>query len=278
MAFLSSAPIGVFDSGLGGLTVLRELQRHVPERQYLYLGDNARCPYGTKGAETIRRYALECAHFLMHHGVGALVVACNTASALAYSSLVKECPLPIVSTIDPAVRAALKVTKNNRIAVLCTNATFASGVYEGALKRVRADVEVVTQPCPLFVPLVEAGMLSGEIVEKVTELYLADIRRRGIDTVILGCTHYPLLIEPIRAFLGEGVTIVECGTEIAHEIRALVGPAPIVKVVREDRYFVTDEVGKFNALATTALGSGEIQATKVDSLTFAEYLPQTIAS
>jgi glutamate racemase len=278
MTLHSSAPIGVFDSGLGGLTVLRELQKHVPERHYLYLGDNARCPYGTKGADTIRRYALECAHFLMHHGVGALVVACNTASAIAYSALVKECSLPIVSTIDPAVRAALKATKNNRIAVLCTNATCASGVYEAALRSVRGDVDVVTQPCPLFVPLVEAGMLNGEIVEKVIELYLADIRRRGVDTVILGCTHYPLLVESIRAFLGEGVAIVECGTEIAREIRALVGPAPVVRVTREDKYFVTDEVGQFNSLATTVLGSDGIQATKVDSLTFAEYLPQTIAS
>ena len=121
-------------------------------------------------------------------------------------------------------------------------------------------------------------MLNGEIVEKVIELYLADIRRRGVDTVILGCTHYPLLVESIRAFLGEGVAIVECGREIAREIRALVGPAPVVRVTREDKYFVTDEVGQFNSLATTVLGSDGIQATKVDSLTFAEYLPQTIAS
>jgi len=270
MRYISShAPIGVFDSGFGGLTVLRELQRQVSEQQYLYLGDNARLPYGTKSPETVTRYTLECAHFLLQHGVGALVVACNTASAAALDSLITESPVPVIGTIQPAVTAALKATTNRRIAVLATNATCASGVYERALLSRQEGLSIASQPCPLFVPLVETGMLEGEIVDKVVELYLTELRLKEIDTVILGCTHYPFLAPAIQKFLGQHVTLVDCGREIARCIRELVGPVASEygdgrSATKGVKYYVTDDVGRFNYLATHVLGGASVQAERVE--------------
>lgn len=270
MQYISSnSPIGVFDSGFGGLTVLRELQRQVGERQYLYLGDNARLPYGTKSPETVTRYTLECAHFLLQHGVGALVVACNTASAAALDTLTAESPVPVVGTIQPAVTAALAATTNRRIAILATNATCSSGVYERALLARQDGLSITSQPCPLFVPLVETGMLEGEIVDKVIELYLTQLREKEVDTVILGCTHYPFLAPAIQRFLGGHVILVDCGREIARGIRELVGPVASEHIESASnekgvKYFVTDDVGRFNYLATHILGGDSIQAERVE--------------
>lgn len=258
--------IGLFDSGLGGLTVLRGMHRALPSCRYIYLGDNARFPYGTKGPSTIIRYARECANFLLRHEVGVIIVACNTASAAALSTLENELAVPVIGTVGPAVRRALETSRSGVIGVLGTNATIASGVYEHQLKDSDATARVVSQACPLFVPLVEAGMLSGEIVNKVVELYLAPLRAQGIDTVILGCTHYPLLIDAIRDYLGPDVQIVECSEAIASDVRKLLGDSVPASSSPATQYFVTDQVGSFNFLASAFLEGQSVSAVRIDSL------------
>ncbi len=266
MSLPPAKTIGLFDSGLGGLTVLRELQRSLPNQRFAYLGDNARFPYGTKSPETIVRYSRECAQFLMQQDVGVIVVACNTASSTALSVLEAELSVPVIGTVEPAARAVLRATRSGTIGVLGTNATVASSVYENALKGLNPSLRVVSQACPLFVPLVEAGMFDGEIVEKVVELYLAPLRAAGVDTVILGCTHYPLLLEPIQRYLGTEVAVVECSKAMLVDVNRALGEA------RESRgsdtagtsYFVTDAVGHFNQLAGLFLGHGGVEASKVE--------------
>lgn len=259
--------IGLFDSGLGGLTVLRAMHKALPRHDYIYLGDNARFPYGTKGSETIVRYARECTRFLMNRQIDILIIACNTASAAALSTLESELEIPVIGTIGPAVRQALMATRAGRVGILGTNATVASQVYETALHAAEPSLEVVSQACPLFVPLVEAGMLKGEIVDKVIELYLEPLQARGVDTIILGCTHYPLLAEAIRAYVGHYVSVVECSEAIAHDVTTMLGVEPGVATTSgETRFFVTDEVGKFNYIATALLEREAVSAVRIDSL------------
>jgi glutamate racemase len=260
-------PIGLFDSGFGGLTVLRELQRALPGESYVYLGDNARCPYGTKGNETITRYSRECADFLIGQGVDLVIVACNTASAAALTFLEKELPVPVIGTIDPAVRAALSASRTGIIGVLGTNATVTSQVYERAIAAAAPTVKVVSQPCPLFVPLVEAGMIAGEIVDKTVELYLSPIVAARCDTVILACTHYPLLVAALQKFLGPEVRIVECSRAIADDVTKLRGASTPLVPLAGTSYFVTDEVGRFNFLATEFLGGAGVEAVRIEHLT-----------
>jgi len=257
--------IGLFDSGLGGLTVLRGMLRALPGQNYFYLGDNARSPYGTKGTDTIVRYARECAHFLLSREIGVLIVACNTASAAALHVLEQELSIPVVGTVRPAVRQALARSRSGRIGVLGTNATIASGVYQQAIATADATATVSAQACPLFVPLVEAGMLRGEIVDKVVELYLAPLKERGVDTVILGCTHYPLLLESIQSFMGPEVCIVECSDAIAHDVAELLGDRAAPAIPGSVNYFVTDEVGRFNFLASAFLEGQAVNAVRIDS-------------
>jgi glutamate racemase len=265
MTVSNQVSIGLFDSGLGGLTVLRGMLRALPSNNYFYLGDNARFPYGTKGADTIIRYARECAHFLLSREVGILIVACNTASAAALQVLENELSIPVIGTVGPAVRQALKHSRSGNIGVLGTNATIASGVYQHAISAADATASVCAQACPLFVPLVEAGMLRGEIVDKVVELYLAPLKARGVDTVILGCTHYPLLIEAIQAFMGPEVSIVECSDAIAKDVVELLGEQANLSGLGSINYFVTDEVGRFNFLATAFLEGQSVNAVRIDS-------------
>jgi glutamate racemase len=246
--------------------VLRELHRSLPSQSYVYLGDSARTPYGTKGRDTIIRYARECAGFLLEQNVRVLIVACNTASAAALSVLEQELPIPVIGTIEPAVRAALESTRGGTIGVVGTNSTVSSGVYEQALLKHDPHLTVVPQACPLFVPLVEAGMVSGEIVDKFIELYFAPLKERGVDTVILGCTHYPLLLEGIQEYLGPKVAVVECSRAIARDVEELVGGQTEGVVSLETKYFVTDEVSKFNYLATAFLGKREVKAVRIESL------------
>lgn len=265
MAVSNQTSIGLFDSGLGGLTVLRGMLRALPGSNYFYLGDNARFPYGTKGTETIIRYARECARFLLSQEVGVLIVACNTASAAALQVLESELSIPVIGTVNPAVRQALRHSRSGNIGVLGTNATIASGVYQHSVNAADATASVCAQACPLFVPLVEAGMLRGEIVDKVVELYLTPLKNRGVDTVILGCTHYPLLIESIQAFMGPEVSIVECSDAIAKDVVELLGERAAVTTPGTVNYYVTDEVGRFNFLASAFLEGQSVNAVRIDS-------------
>lgn len=260
-----SAPIGLFDSGLGGLTVLRELRKALPREQFVYLGDSARAPYGSKSATTIQRYSQQCAEFLLNHQIKLLIVACNTASSLALEELAAICPCPVIGTIEPAVRTALSATRTGRIAVLGTRATIASGVYQTRLKQLQPHVEVFAQPCPLFVPLVEEGITTGPIVQQVIGLYLAELKALDVDTVILGCTHYPLLLDSLQQFLGPDVALVECSKAIAESVPQLLGGAQISNSnPGMTQYFVTDEAARFTALARLFLGEESVSAVQVE--------------
>lgn len=206
---MNSQPIGVFDSGLGGLTVVREIRRQLPSEGVVYFGDIARLPYGTKSSHQIRRFSVENTHFLFEQGIKALVIACNSSSSAAYSLLKRRFDIPMVSVIEPAVEACLKKTRTGRVGVIGTAATIESGVYEAGLRKYRPGIKVFTQSCPLFVPLVEEGWLNGGVTERVIEKYLSPLAQNKIDTLILGCTHYPLLKEQIQNFLGPKVELID---------------------------------------------------------------------
>ena len=206
---MNARPIGVFDSGLGGLTVVRELRRQLPKEAIVYFGDLARLPYGTKSRGQIQRFSLENARFLLGKGIKALVIACNSSSSAAYQLLRKQLSIPVVSVIEPAVEDCLQRTQNGKIGVIGTAATIESGVYESALVKRNSRAHVFSQSCPLFVPLVEEGWLNGGVAERVIEKYLQPLAARDIDTLILGCTHYPLLANPIQAFFGTQVHLVD---------------------------------------------------------------------
>lgn len=195
---MSSQPMGVFDSGLGGLTVVHALQAVLPKEDVVYLGDTARVPYGNKSARLVKEYSLQIADFLVEQGAKIIVIACNTASAVALEGLQKHVDVPVLGVIEPGARAALTATRNKHIGVIGTIATIDSGSYETALMTLDATLTVSGQACPLFVPLVEEGWLDGKITEQVVEHYLTPVNRASTDTLILGCTHYPLLKKVIQ--------------------------------------------------------------------------------
>jgi glutamate racemase len=199
---MSSLPIGIFDSGVGGLTVLRAVRKRLPHENVIYLGDTARVPYGMKSRKTIERYAIEDAGFLARKGVKMLVVACNTISAMARERLKSEFDLPLLSVLGPGARMAARVTRRGRIGVIATEATIESGAYERAIREASQDrgIEIFSRACPLFVPLVEEGETNSQITRLVAEQYLAPLREIGIDTLVLGCTHYPLLKSVINDY------------------------------------------------------------------------------
>ena len=213
-------PIGVFDSGVGGLTVLRTLRRRLPGERLLYVGDTARVPYGTKSPEAVLRYSREIVAFLETRRVKLVVIACNTASALALPHLVRDGRIPVIGVIEPGARAAAQASRSGRIGVLGTPATIRSGAYARAIRRHRPAARVYSQACPLFVPLVEEGWRNGSVVESVARRYLAPLRRARVDTVILGCTHYPALRGVIQKVMGSGVTLIDSAEAVADVVRS----------------------------------------------------------
>ncbi|MBN8550761.1 MAG: glutamate racemase [Deltaproteobacteria bacterium] len=267
-------PIGIFDSGLGGLTVFKELRRHLPNERFIYLGDTARTPYGSKGKETIQRYSLECAQFLQTQKIKLLVVACNTASSFALETLIEQCSCPVIGTIDPAVRQALSVDTVRRVGVIGTKGTIASAAYDQKLRSSGRSLEIFSKACPLFVPLVEEGLYSGNIVEQVVEHYLSELKALALDALILGCTHYPLLAPSIVRFLGTHTRIIECSKAIALEVEELLEQRQLSRVVgaaaaESERYFVTDDVDRFNYLASLFLEKRPVEAVHVEHLSVA---------
>ncbi len=214
-------PIGVFDSGLGGLTVVRELVERLPRESILYFGDTARVPYGSKSPETVVRYAREAAGFLVSRGVKMVVIACNTATAHALDVLRAESPVPVVGVIDAGARAAVAATRTGRIGVIGTAGTIASGAYDLAVRSALPDARVYAQPCPLFVPLVEEGMSEHAATRLVAGEYLEPLRSMDVDVVVLGCTHYPLLRDVVADVMGPAVTLVDSAAETAREVAEL---------------------------------------------------------
>ena len=214
-------PIGVFDSGIGGLTVVSALRELLPNEQIFYLGDTARVPYGGKSAATVERYSLEITAMLLAENCKTIVIACNTASALALPRLESTIPVPITGVIQPGAQAAVAATRNGHIGVIGTRATIKSGAYERAIRALDPALRVSARACPLFVPLIEEGWLESEITDRVIRKYLTPLVEAGVDTVVLGCTHYPLLREAIARFLGDAVTLVDSAQNCAATVSRL---------------------------------------------------------
>lgn len=209
------APLGVFDSGIGGLTVARALFERLPRESVIYFGDTARVPYGPKSPDTVRRYSAEILAYLVHRGVKAVVVACNTSTAHALEYLKEHSPVPVVGVIEPGARAAVWATRTGHIGVIGTAGTIASGAYERAIKALSPDAAVHSQPCPLFVPLVEEGWFDHPAAELIAREYLEPLVRAGVDVLVLGCTHYPLLKPLVAKVMGPGVTLIDSAEETA---------------------------------------------------------------
>lgn len=257
---MTSLPIGIFDSGVGGLTVLRAIRQRLPHESVIYLGDTARVPYGTKSRATIERYAIEDASFLIQKGVKMIIVACNTASAMARESLRQQFDMPFLTVLGPGARAAARATQTGRVGVIATEATVESGAYERAIREACGErqVEIFSRSCPLFVPLVEEGETESPVARLMAEQYLVPLRKRQIDTLVLGCTHYPLLKQVIGETLGESVKLIDSAEAVAEEAAHLLEISGLLdhdNVPGENRFYVTDAAGRFHRIAERILGA-----------------------
>ncbi len=254
---MSWKAIGIFDSGIGGLTVLKELVEVMPQEDTIYLGDTARVPYGAKSPETVIRYAVEIASFLVKRDIKLLVVACNTASALSLETLQNMLTIPVVGVIEPGARRAAAVTRSGRVGVIGTEATIKSSAYTRAIKRINPAIEVITRACPLFVPLAEEGWTGNEVARLTARSYLAGLKETGVDTLVLGCTHYPLLKEIIAECMGEGVTLVDSAEETARTVAEILLHQGLLRPAAEQgnhHYFVTDVPAGFIRVGNRFLG------------------------
>lgn len=262
-----NAPVGVFDSGVGGLTVAREIMRQMPDERIVYFGDTARVPYGSKSRDTVIRYSEQIIRFLKTQGVKAIVIACNTASAYALETVKKESDIPVIGVINAGARTAVEATHNGKIGVIGTEGTIGSGIYTEVMKQLRPGIEVVGKSCPLFVPLVEEGLLHDSVTDEIASRYLSVLKGRYIDTLVLGCTHYPLLRSTMRRLMGEDVTLVNPAYETAIELKALLKTQgmdcdPSVPAEEEKyRFYVSDLAEKFTDFATSILPN-EVKETR----------------
>ena len=252
-----NAPIGIFDSGVGGLTVFRALSRRLPNESLIYLGDTARIPYGIRSRETIQRYASEDAAFVQSKDVKLIVIACNTASAHAAEKLETECPVPVIGVIKPGARRAVESTLNGLVGVIATEGTIASGAYERSIRELQPGLDVVSRPCPLFVPLAEEGWINHPVTKQVAEEYLADLRSRRVDTLVLGCTHYPILRPVIEEIMGDSVKYVDSGEAVSEEVAQLLDSRGLERPNadgRREEFYVTDSAARFRRVAELFLG------------------------
>lgn len=260
----TSSPIGIFDSGLGGLTVARAIRNRLPRESVIYFGDTARVPYGSKSQDTVIRFTREAIEFLVHHEVKCIVVACNTASALALPAVADRAGVPVIGVIEPGARAAVAASVTGKIGVIGTTATINSEAYTRAIRSLKPGVTVYAQPCPLFVPLAEEGWEDRPSTALIAEEYLAPLRTARIDVLVLGCTHYPLLARPIAAFMSSAVTLVDSASTCAAELEHLLAARSLLASSGDggESFFVTDAAARFSELGARFLGR-RIQAIKV---------------
>ncbi|VAX34167.1 Glutamate racemase [hydrothermal vent metagenome] len=250
-------PVGIFDSGIGGLTVLREILNLMPRENMIYLGDTARVPYGIRSSETVTKYAMENTEFLLGKKIKLIVVACNTVSAISLDILKKKTEVPVIGVLLPGAEAAIRSTRNKRIGVIGTETTIHSSAYHRALTSLDPDVEVIGVPCPLFVPLVEEGWTDGEVTRKVAAGYLAGLKESNIDTLVLGCTHYPLLKGIINDVMGDGITLIDSAVETARIIGDILKGEGLLRrnnASPERKFFVTDTPDRFRKVGERFLG------------------------
>ena len=252
------APIGVFDSGVGGLTVAREISRQLPYENIVYFGDTARVPYGSKSQNTIIRFSEQIIRFLRTKQVKAIVIACNTASALALDAVKDEFDLPIIGVVIPGARAAVEATTNGKVGVVGTEATVQSGMYTKVIQGMNPKIEVIEKACPLFVPLVEEGFKEHIVTREIIEYYLESMRNTDIDAMILGCTHYPLLRSKIREYMGDKIQIVNPAYETAMDLKRLLEAEEMANDETTEHhseysFYVSDAAEKFRKFANTVM-------------------------
>ena len=254
----SDAPIGIFDSGLGGLTVARAIFEHLPNESTIYFGDTARVPYGPKSPETVRRYSLEILRWLLQQGVKAVVIACNTSSAHALPVLRSQSPVPVLGVIDPGAAEAVRVCQGKPVGVIGTAGTIGSGAYERAIASLAPDLKVYSRACPLLVPLVEEGWFDHPATALVAEEYLNYFREVGVHTLVLGCTHYPLLSPLFQRLLGDRISLVDSATTVALELKAKLretGMLTTGKDPSQHRFAVSDDPERFQRVGMKFLGA-----------------------
>ncbi|MDO4804826.1 MAG: glutamate racemase [Lachnospiraceae bacterium] len=256
----AESPIGVFDSGLGGLTVAREIMRNLPNERIVYFGDTARVPYGNKSKATIERYSRQIVRFLKTQDIKAVVVACNTATALAIDEVRRTAGIPVIGVIEPGAKMAVKATKNKRIGVIATRATIQAGEYASVIRGLDPEIRVLGQACPMLVPLVEEGWIHDRITDEIILRYLDDLLEHGVDTLILGCTHYPLLRSEIRKLVGGGITLINPAYETAIELGQMLSEQGLRSQTMRSpeepnpyRFFVSDDAGRFTDFANSIL-------------------------
>lgn len=263
------APVGVFDSGVGGLTVAREIMRNLPSEKIVYFGDTARVPYGNKSKDTIIRYSRQIIRFLQEQQVKAIVIACNTASAFALDAVRDDLDIPVLGVIEPGAVVAARETRNKRVGVIGTIGTVGSGIHEDFLRQLDPEITVLGKACPLFVPLVEEGWLHDPVTFEVARRYLRELQEREIDTLILGCTHYPLLRSTIREVMGESVRLVNPAYETALELKRLLTEKDLLSTGKEEeefpyRFYVSDLADKFKSFANSILPYDVEMTQKID--------------
>ena len=264
----ADSPIGIFDSGIGGLTVAHAVMHQLPHESVTYFGDTARVPYGPKSPETVRRYSAEIASYLVDQGIKTLVIACNTATAHALSTLRDGLTIPVIGVIEPGARAATRATRNGHVGVIGTSGTIKSGAYERALRAIEPSLRVTARACPLFVPLVEEGWVDHEATRLIAREYLLPLMRAHVDTVVLGCTHYPLLKSVIGDVLGADVTLIDSAEETARETASVLAQRCLTANADAEashRFIASDDPLMFLQLGQRFLGDA-IESVEVKTL------------
>lgn len=265
---MNQRAIGVFDSGLGGLTAVRQLRQIMPSEDIIYFGDTSRVPYGNRSRETILKYARQDTRFLRRFDLKAIVIACGTVSSNCLQELQQENDIPIIGVVEPTVQQAVALTRSKRVGMVATRASVASGAYERSFRQLDAQVEVFSRACPLFVPLVEEGRChpGDSVIETVTAEYLQELKDLQVDTLVLGCTHYPLLTDVISRFMGPDVQLVNAGAEAARAVQRLLQDTDAC--AQRERgsasYYTSDRADNFQRLASLFLGEDMAQAQQID--------------
>lgn len=270
IANLKNLPIGVFDSGVGGLTVAREIMRQIPNERIVYFGDTARVPYGSKSKETVTKYSRQIVRFLETQNVKAIVIACNTASAYALEQIKKEIKVPIIGVVKPGAVTAARATQNGKIGVIATEGTIQSEIYTQYIKELKQDAKVIGKACPLFVPLVEEGLLEDPVTDEIAQRYLSVLIDSGIDTLILGCTHYPLIRSTVGKVMGDKVTLVNPAYETAIELKRLLEDHNMLQDEKpalgtnQYQFFVSDGADKFRQFANNIFKYGVLAVKQIN--------------
>ena len=270
MINIADAPIGVFDSGVGGLTVAREIMRQIPNERIVYFGDTARVPYGSKSREPITRFSKQIVRFLKTYDVKTIVVACNTASAYALDTLEKEIDIPIIGVVKPGAKVASDATRNGKIGVIGTEATIGSQIYTQYIKEINPEATIYGKACPLFCPLVEEGLWQDPVTDEIARRYLSELIDIDIDTLILGCTHYPLIHSTVAKIMGEGVTLVNPAYETARELKEMLEKNNLLQTTppalgsNQYQFFVSDGAEKFKHFANSIIQYGILSAKTIN--------------